>query len=238
MPGIGRRRRIATPQLFGKLRYDPTPAQPPLPTPENLPFQPSSGNHTSNRICESGVGAIIPATRQKGGRLPIAFVVPGGVNEPVVTGSAERIVVFASLCSANRAQPAPGGVCAYRDDDIAEAIRTMAAKTGGADFMDRILLVARGCVKCRDRSATAGQRMTSGLTRIHGCHGSTRSMPTGWSHRAERGRSYEQGENLMSATESLPRSSNPRPFIRPDAGPPAWRATSEHVQVFFDLRDP
>lgn len=83
MPGIGRRRRIATPQLIGKLRVT-TPAQPPLPTPENLPFQPSSGNHTSKRICESGVGAIVPATRQKGGRLPIAFVPPGGVNEPAV----------------------------------------------------------------------------------------------------------------------------------------------------------
>ena len=72
------------------------PAQPPLPTPENLPFQFCSGSHTSKRMCESLVGAISPATRQNGGRLVIAFLDPGGVNDPLVTASAVRIVVFGS----------------------------------------------------------------------------------------------------------------------------------------------
>src|SRR5262247_3602310 len=62
------------------------PAQPPLPTPANLPFQFSRGNQTSKRICDSLVGAITPVIRQNGGRLVIALVQPGGVNDPVVTG--------------------------------------------------------------------------------------------------------------------------------------------------------
>ena len=52
------------------------PAQPPLPTPENFPFHLSSGSQTSKTICDSGVGAITPVTRQKGGRLTIGFVDP------------------------------------------------------------------------------------------------------------------------------------------------------------------
>ncbi len=60
------------------------PAQPPLPTPANLPFQFSSGNQTSNRICDSLVGAIVPATRQNGGRFVMGLLDPGGVNDPVV----------------------------------------------------------------------------------------------------------------------------------------------------------
>jgi hypothetical protein len=56
-----------------------------LPTPANLPFQFWSGSQTSKRICDALVGAITPATRQKGGRLAIGLVEPGGVNEPVVT---------------------------------------------------------------------------------------------------------------------------------------------------------
>src|SRR5262245_40620158 len=72
------------------------PAQPILPTPENLPFQVCNGIHTSKRMCESLVGAISPATRQNGGRLLKAFVDPGGVKDPLVTASAVRIVVLGS----------------------------------------------------------------------------------------------------------------------------------------------
>ena len=171
-----------------------------------MPFQPSSGNHTSNRICESGVGAIVPATRQKGGRLPIAFVVPGGVNEPVVTGSAERIVVFASFCSANRAQPAPGGACAYRDDDIAEAIRTMAAKTGGADFMDRILLVARGCVKGRRLFCIGWAADDIGLNTDHTDDTDLTPIDARWAGRTAqsaagrmRGREFDERDGMLAA---------------------------------------
>ena len=76
--------------------YEMVPAQPPLPTPANLPFQFCSGSQTSNRMCESLVGSIAPATRQNGGRLVIALVDPGGVNDPPVTASAVRIVVSGS----------------------------------------------------------------------------------------------------------------------------------------------
>src|SRR5438552_18490507 len=69
------------------------PAQPPLPTPENRPFQFCNGSHTSKRMCESLVGAISPATRQNGGRVVIALLDPGGVNDPVVTAWAAVIVV-------------------------------------------------------------------------------------------------------------------------------------------------
>jgi hypothetical protein len=47
-------------------------------------------------MCELLVGAISPATRQNGGRLVIAFLDPGGVNDPLVTASAVRIVVSGS----------------------------------------------------------------------------------------------------------------------------------------------
>src|SRR3954465_2800071 len=62
-----------------------TPAHPPFPTSANLPFQLSTGSQTSNRMSDSGVGLIVPATRQNGGRLFIAFVDPGTVNDPPVT---------------------------------------------------------------------------------------------------------------------------------------------------------
>src|SRR5687768_4855503 len=87
------------------------PAHPPLPTPANLPFQFSSGIHTSNRMCDSLVGAIAPATRQNGGRPVMAFVLPGGVNDPVVTAWAAVMVVAGSERAASRSHDA-AGVCA------------------------------------------------------------------------------------------------------------------------------
>src|SRR5688572_14238820 len=88
------------------------PAQPPLPTPANFPFHLSSGSQTSKRICDSGVGAMTPATRQKGGRLPMTFVDPAGVNDPVLIASAVVIVVFGSGCRARLAHDSADGVCA------------------------------------------------------------------------------------------------------------------------------
>src|SRR5688572_10891457 len=78
------------------------PAHPPLPTPASLPFHFSSGIHTSNRMWDSRVGAITPATRQNGGSPVIAFVPPGGVNEPPVTASAAVMVVSGSDRAARR----------------------------------------------------------------------------------------------------------------------------------------
>jgi hypothetical protein len=55
---------------------------------------------------------MTPATRQKGGRLPIAFVDPGGVNDPPLIASAVVIVVDGSCCRTKLAQDSAGGVCA------------------------------------------------------------------------------------------------------------------------------
>jgi hypothetical protein len=88
------------------------PAQPPLPTPANFPFQLPSGSQTSKTICDSAVGAMTPATRQKGGRLPITFVDPAGVNDPVLIASALVIFVAGSCCRARLAHDSADGVCA------------------------------------------------------------------------------------------------------------------------------
>ncbi len=45
------------------------PAQPPLPTPWNLPFQPEAGIHTSTLMSESDEGVSVALTRQKAGTL-------------------------------------------------------------------------------------------------------------------------------------------------------------------------
>src|SRR5687767_446348 len=77
------------------------PAQPPFPTPANLPFQFSRGIQTSNAMCESDVGRISPVTRQNGGRFRSESGAPGGVNAPRVTRSADAIVVFSSFTVAS-----------------------------------------------------------------------------------------------------------------------------------------
>src|SRR5436309_2202488 len=92
------------------------PAQPPLPTAWNLPFQFSTGIHTSMSIDESDEGFNVAATRQcagnrigcagaaaprpagppaAGGGAPVPG--PGGVNGPAATRSAAMIVVSGSV---------------------------------------------------------------------------------------------------------------------------------------------
>src|ERR1700737_1256381 len=68
------------------------PANPPLPTPWNFPFQPELGSHTSNAISESLDGLITPAPRQKAGSFSIAPP-PGGLKDPPATDSAVVMVV-------------------------------------------------------------------------------------------------------------------------------------------------
>src|SRR5580658_8222495 len=75
------------------------PANPPLPMPCSLPFQPASGIHTSILISESAVGLAMTTTRQNAGtplygavrsRLPEG---PGGpANPPASTTSAKMVV--------------------------------------------------------------------------------------------------------------------------------------------------
>src|SRR5687767_12544561 len=88
------------------------PAQPPLPTPANFPFPLPSGSQTSKTICDSAVGAMTPATRQKGGRLTITSVDPAGVNDPELIASALVIFVPRGCCRARLAHDYAAGVCA------------------------------------------------------------------------------------------------------------------------------
>src|SRR5438034_9851630 len=63
-------------------------------------------------MCDSLVGSITPATRQNGGRLAIALLEPGGVNDPPVIASTVVIRVSGSRCSARLAHVTGGLVCA------------------------------------------------------------------------------------------------------------------------------
>src|SRR6266850_2315479 len=75
-----------------------TPAQPPLPTAWNFPFQAAAGSHTSIRMSESDDGLSVAATRQKAGswRNWGTGAVPGRVNPPAGTIWANVIDVFGS----------------------------------------------------------------------------------------------------------------------------------------------
>src|SRR4029077_13357987 len=81
------------------------PANPPLPTLRNLPFQSEAGNHTSKRISESAVGRITPARRQNAGSLSMGLP-DGGVNLPAGTACTVVTVVFGSLAPLRLAQSA------------------------------------------------------------------------------------------------------------------------------------
>src|SRR5580765_186106 len=87
------------------------PAQPPLPTPCSLPFQPETGSHTSALMSESLDGLSVAVTRHIAGRLANvcgAFGTPpggeaGGLNSPAPTGCAAS-VTFSSLSDASFSQ--------------------------------------------------------------------------------------------------------------------------------------
>src|SRR5216683_1115524 len=75
------------------------PAQPPLPTAWNFPFQSVAGIQTSILRSESDEGVSVPATRQKVGswlNCGAAGPVPGRVNAPAGTIWARVIEVFGS----------------------------------------------------------------------------------------------------------------------------------------------
>src|SRR5262245_22968498 len=81
------------------------PAQPPLPTARNLPFQCSVGSQTSISMFESDAGVSTAATRQNAGRVlnPCAAgfappaPAPGGTNAPAATVCAEVNLVDGSV---------------------------------------------------------------------------------------------------------------------------------------------
>src|SRR5260370_35873621 len=71
------------------------PAEPPEPSPRNLPFHPAAGIQTSKLMCDAGVGVAKAATRQKAGRFwktwPLAAVkVPAGTDCAAVTVTCGR----------------------------------------------------------------------------------------------------------------------------------------------------
>src|SRR5580692_1211152 len=70
------------------------PAQPPLPTPSYLPFQPEVGSQTSILISESADGFKVAARRQNSGRFWNAALLPcGSLNPPAGTTWAVVMVV-------------------------------------------------------------------------------------------------------------------------------------------------
>src|SRR5207253_1075828 len=76
-----------------------TPAQPPLPTAWNFPFQATAGSQTSILMSESDDGVSVAATRQKAGswlNCGTAGPVPGRVNPPAGTIWANVIEVVES----------------------------------------------------------------------------------------------------------------------------------------------
>src|SRR5437773_10537542 len=92
-----------------------TPAQPPLPTAWNLPFQPPAGSQTSTLISESSVGFTVAATRQNGNRV-LNRRAAGGGEAPAVAGGgrapAEMVGarVIVGVGSVNDVRPAAGRV--------------------------------------------------------------------------------------------------------------------------------
>jgi hypothetical protein len=75
--------------MAGKLMV---PAQPPLPTARNFPFQFSAGSQISISMCESGVGARTAAMRQWAGRATGCCPRPA-VDGPAATSSAAVMVI-------------------------------------------------------------------------------------------------------------------------------------------------
>src|SRR5580765_7551387 len=84
------------------------PDQPPLPTPMNLPFQPSAGIQTSTLISESEVGRMVAATRQKAGSCRNPACCPalrlGSVKAPAGTAAAVVMVVDGKVNAARLSQ--------------------------------------------------------------------------------------------------------------------------------------
>src|SRR5688572_10254328 len=69
------------------------PAQPPLPTARNLPFQFSAGSHSSISMCESEDGVSVTATRQwAGSSVPAPPRPRPVVDAPAATDSTAVIV--------------------------------------------------------------------------------------------------------------------------------------------------
>src|SRR5437016_6980350 len=139
------------------------PQKPPHPTWRYLPFQPDSGIHTSNWMCESLVGVANAATRQKSGRFVIGVEEPGGVNDPPVTDSAVVIVVLGSVRFAKFEQESAAAVGAVKPMAASRPIQH------NMSFIDRDLLLAECCRFCVIASRSFKFELLSGPRRTTSC---------------------------------------------------------------------
>src|SRR5260370_20197740 len=102
------------------------PAKPPLPWVWYLPFQPEAGSQTSILMSESFEGLSSAVTRQNAGAFLNAggaAVLPGGVNAPAATDSAEVMAAPGSLKALKSSHgPAKAGPAGERlwDSNAAE----------------------------------------------------------------------------------------------------------------------
>src|SRR5213083_559764 len=120
------------------------PANPPLPTPWNLPFQPDAGSHTSSLISESLDGFSTSETRQNAAVTSIGRL-SGGVNEPAATDCA---LEMAALGNAT----------------LARSSQDVAAKAGKAEITIstmRIICVMIGSIPAGIRTMTSNGRFHS-----------------------------------------------------------------------------
>src|SRR6058998_1255773 len=125
------------------------PANPPLPTPWNLPFQPDAGSHTSSLISESLDGFSTSETRQNAAVTSIGRL-SGGVNEPAATDCALEMTALGNATLARSSQD----VAAKAGE--AETISTMkiiCAMTGSIRFSNPGIPVHRA----RARSVMTSQ---------------------------------------------------------------------------------
>src|SRR5262245_59845565 len=134
------------------------PAHPPLPTPANLPFQFPRGSHTSNRIFDSFVGRITPATRQKGGRSVIGLLEPGGVNDPVVIVWVAVNVVSGRCCLARARHDEVGSVC---DRTTGTKIKRMTASSSLRQTINFIYAPQSNVAQARKLLPLQSDRSTS-----------------------------------------------------------------------------
>src|ERR1700723_1145257 len=99
------------------------PAAPPLPVPRNFPFQaPGGGIQTSMLMCDSLVGLIVAAKRQKGAVMA-APPRPPGILSAVVRDAAIVIVESGSVRDERLSHDVARGLfsCANANDIAAKA---------------------------------------------------------------------------------------------------------------------
>src|SRR5262245_14222654 len=116
------------------------PLSPPLPDACTLRFQPESGNHTSIRISESGVGVNRAATRQKAGSVLNTFAAAAfgggcGTNPPAAIDSAEVTVPLASVIFASDSQAIGAATAARGKVSDPPNARTTATASDGPILM-------------------------------------------------------------------------------------------------------